>query len=121
MLPLALVTMVALDDRARTGTYHLRYVFGLEKSRFCVSVETAIPHGPEDELTYQSITPAFPAANWYEREAHDLFGLIPLDHPDPRHLMLPRHCPGAGRPLSRVVPLTARPPFCPLMAIFRHI
>jgi Ni,Fe-hydrogenase III large subunit/Ni,Fe-hydrogenase III component G len=120
MLPLTLVTMVALDDRARTGCYHLRYIFGLGKSRFCVSIETEIPDGSEDQRTYQSITPAFPAANWYEREARDLFGLIPLGHPDPRRLVLHRHWPDEVRPMHRDVPLTAQPPFLPDEEEFRN-
>lgn len=112
-LPLFLITMVALDDRTRTGNYVLYAVFGLENSRLFLSVETDIPDGPEDTLTYQSITPLFPAANWYEREARDLFGLTPLGHPDPRRLLLHRHWPDKVRALRHDVALSYQPPFLP--------
>ena len=39
-----------------------------------------------DPATYPSITPLVPAAQWDEREAHDLFGIVPAGHPDLRPL-----------------------------------
>lgn len=35
-----------------------------------------------------SLVPVTPAAAWYEREMHDLFGIIPTGHPDLRPLVL---------------------------------
>lgn len=112
-LPLTLLTMVALDDRARMGIYLIRSIFGFDTGQLFLSVETVIPSGPEEQLTYQSITPRFPAANWYEREIRDLFGLIPVGHPDPRRLVLHRHWPADVHPLRQDVPLTIAPPFLP--------
>ncbi len=112
-LPLSLVTMIALDDRALTGRYLIRSLFGLHTCPLFVSVEIRIPDGPEAQLTYQSLTPHIPSANWYERENQDLFGLIPLGHPDPRRLVLHRHWPADIHPLRRDVPLTLTPPFLP--------
>lgn len=112
-LPFALVTLVALDERERQGAYLVRATFGLEASPFFLSVEWLIPDGPEDQLTYQSLTPRFPVANWYEREHRDLFGLVPVGHPDPRRLVLHRHFPRDVHPLRRDMPLTFTPPFLP--------
>ena len=35
-----------------------------------------------------SLTPLWPAANWYEREAHDLLGVEFIDHPNLAPLLL---------------------------------
>ena len=42
----------------------------------------------EYNLSYKSITPLVPAAHWYEREMHDMFGIVPEGHPDLRPLCL---------------------------------
>lgn len=91
-----LATMVGLDDRARSGTFLLVYVFALGDG--WVSVETAVdPRNP----VFPSVTPALPAAHWYEREVQDLLGLIPQGHPDPRRLVLHDDWPEGVHPLRK--------------------
>lgn len=98
-LPLALVTMVALDERERVGAFTLRYVFAVEDTsvyvELCVTLDGNDPKG----ITFPSLTPLTPVANWYEREASDLFGLEPVGHPDPRPLALHDHWPSGVAPL----------------------
>jgi hypothetical protein len=48
--------------------------------------------GP-DALAYPSLTPDLPAAFWYERVLHDLFGVTPVGHPRPDPLLLPLQDP----------------------------
>jgi Ni,Fe-hydrogenase III large subunit/NADH:ubiquinone oxidoreductase subunit C len=57
----------------------------------------AVPNGPivrlrveipKDDRTYPSLTPLVPAAQWDERECHDLHGIVPAGHPDLRPLVL---------------------------------
>jgi formate hydrogenlyase subunit 5 len=55
--------------------------------------------------SYPSLTPALGAAFWYEREIHDLFGVVPVGHPRLEPLILPLHderqprpCPGTPGP-----------------------
>jgi formate hydrogenlyase subunit 5 len=43
---------------------------------------------------YPAVTPGVPAAHWFEREIHDLFGLVPEGHP--RLEPLVRHAPEEG-------------------------
>jgi len=41
----------------------------------------------DDSLEVPSLTEIWPAANWYEREAYDLFGVVFLSHPDLRRIL----------------------------------
>ncbi|HVX23396.1 MAG TPA: NADH-quinone oxidoreductase subunit C [Acidimicrobiales bacterium] len=71
-----------------------------------LDTETVVVPGEEGQ--FPSLTPCLPAAAWYEREIHDLFGLEPLGHGrlDPLILPLvqgsPRPRPGSGKPLDPV-------------------
>jgi len=65
---------------------------------------------PADKNTYPSLTAELPAAFWYERQIHDLFGLTPEGHPrlDPLVLPLPagtkRPRPGSDPAPDRLEP-----------------
>ena len=48
--------------------------------------------------SYPALTPAIGAAFWYERELHDLFGVVPAGHPRLEPLILPLHEAGQARP-----------------------
>lgn len=47
---------------------------------------------------YPAVTPMVPGAFWYEREIHDLFGLIPDGHPRLDPLVFPSAAQGDDRP-----------------------
>lgn len=44
---------------------------------------------PRDDPTVDSITPLWGGANWHEREAYDLMGVVFKGHPDLRRIMMP--------------------------------
>jgi NADH dehydrogenase (ubiquinone) Fe-S protein 3 len=58
-----------------------------------------------DEATpVPSITSLYDGANWYEREAYDMFGILFTDHPDLRRIMTDYGFD--GHPLRKDFPLT---------------
>jgi formate hydrogenlyase subunit 5 len=60
-----------------------------------VTREVLLPGGA---ASYPALTPHLNAAFWYEREIHDLFGVVPAGHPRLEPLILPLHGEGQPRP-----------------------
>ncbi len=69
---------------------------------------------------YRSLTPQVPAAGWYERRLHDLFGLEAVGHPRLDPLVLPRAA-GVAPPRAAGVPpaRSSEPSVAPLPAHVR--
>jgi NADH-quinone oxidoreductase subunit C len=70
-----------LNGRPRFGVvYHLLSIERNHRVRLKVYLE-------EHQLKVASVNPIWPAANWFEREAFDLFGIEFVGHPDLRRLL----------------------------------
>jgi NADH-quinone oxidoreductase subunit C/D len=101
--------VTAIDERARThrdgqpskdftAVYHL-YSFGRnDYVRLKVALE-------ENDLMLPTITDIFPAANWYEREVWDMFGIVFEGHPHLTRILMPRTW--IGHPLRKDHPARA--------------
>jgi NADH-quinone oxidoreductase subunit C len=76
--------------------YHLLSPY--KNRRIRVKIET------DEETPVPSAIPVFPAANWYERETFDLYGVLFAGHPDLRRILTDYGF--SGHPLRKDFPLT---------------
>jgi NADH-quinone oxidoreductase subunit C len=77
-------------------TYHILSHALKQRIRLCVLVD-------ESDASVDSITPVWPAANFYEREIFDLFGVRFGGHPNLRRIMMPDDY--QGNPLRKDFPV----------------
>ena len=77
-------------------SYHILSHAFKERIRLRVMLDEADP-------SVESITPVWPAANFYEREVFDLFGIRFEGHPNLRRIMLPDDW--KGHPLRKDYPV----------------
>jgi NADH-quinone oxidoreductase subunit C len=77
--------------------YHLHAPASNERLRLKSRVPGADP-------AIDSVTGVWRAANWYEREVFDLFGVRFLNHPGLRRIMMPEEF--EGNPLRKDFPVT---------------
>jgi NADH-quinone oxidoreductase subunit C len=73
--------VAAADERRFAVVYHLLSVTNNQRLRLRVYA------GPGEPPIVPSVVDLWPSANWYEREAFDLFGILFDGHPDLRRLL----------------------------------
>jgi len=78
-----LLELTAVDYPDRKLRFTLVYIFLSIEYNSRIIITSNI--GEDD--TVESITSLFPAANWYEREVWDLFGIAFINHPDLRRIL----------------------------------
>jgi NADH-quinone oxidoreductase subunit C len=97
---LSLIDICGVDWPARERRFDVVYhlLSPRQNARIRVKVET-------DETTpVPSVTPVFPGADWFEREAYDLYGILFTGHPDLRRILTDYGF--EGHPLRKDFPLT---------------
>lgn len=86
------------DTRDAGGDFTVHYAFAPPAARPRVLVRVSVPAG---DPRIPSLAPRSFAAGLFEREAHDLYGIVPVGHPDPRRLALHQFWPEDYHPLRR--------------------
>ncbi len=88
-------TASGIDARSH---FEVLYHFTLDEINLILSLRVRLPKSnPEMD----ALTPVCEAANWVEREIHELLGIRYRGHPDLRKLLLPDEWPAEVYPLRR--------------------
>ena len=95
-----LIDLTAIDYPSRNERFDIIYIFLSMTLNNRVLIKSLI--NENDKI--QSITSLHKAADWYERECYDLFGIQFLNHPDLRRIMTDYNF--EGYPLRKDFPLT---------------
>jgi NADH-quinone oxidoreductase subunit C len=79
----SLVDITAIDHPERAQRFDLVYHFLSMYQNHRIRLKVAVR---EDEMV-PSLTAILPAANWFEREVFDMFGILFSGHPDLRRIL----------------------------------
>jgi Ni,Fe-hydrogenase III large subunit/Ni,Fe-hydrogenase III component G len=115
---LPLILIFATDERNINGFFKIHYVFSIDKNDAFIILRINVDG---KNPGYPSITHKIAAANWYEREMQDMFGLVPQGHPDPRRLMNFEDWPDGVHPLRKDFDIKTKPPRVKGEYIYRHV
>ena len=105
-----LMSLFASDERLATGRFVVHHIWSLPRQQTFLHVAATIDPAAS---SYPSIAAKYPAANWFERETMDFFGLIPEGHPNLARVALHDDWPDGAWALrkdfpdDRVVPRVA--------------
>jgi NADH-quinone oxidoreductase subunit C len=92
--------LTAVDWHPATPRFQLSYHLLSHKLREYIRLRVMVE---ESDPSVPSITKVWPAANFYEREVFDLFGIRFEEHPDLRRIMMPDEW--EGHPLRKDYPV----------------
>jgi NADH-quinone oxidoreductase subunit C len=95
-----LIDIAGVDYPARANRFDV--VYHLLSPRLNQRIRVKLETNDADPVA--SVIPVFPAANWFEREAYDMFGILFSGHPDLRRILTDYGF--QGHPLRKDFPLT---------------
>jgi NADH-quinone oxidoreductase subunit C len=99
-----LSSITAVDWLEREPRYDIVYHLMSLSTRAIVRLKIQVGDDEQPQPEAPSVTSVWPAANWYEREVFDLFGIRFAEHPDLRRIEMPDDW--VGHPLRKDYPLT---------------
>lgn len=104
-----LYDLTAIDEQARThregqpeDRFTIVYLLLSFLRNNYIRIKVALTG---EVLELDSVTPVWPAANWYEREVYDMFGVRFRGHPHLERILMPRNW--KGHPLRKCHPARA--------------
>ncbi len=102
-----LMDLTAVDYLGRQDLARFEVVYHLYSLKFNrrIRVKALIP---EEDLEINSAVNLWPAANWYEREVWDMFGIRFKSHPNLKRLLMYEEF--QGHPLRKDYPVNKRQP-----------
>lgn len=77
----------------------LEVIYNLSSIPYDQQIELRVKLEDVDGASVNSLVPLWKAANWFEREVFDLFGILFSNHPDLRRILLPANW--EGHPLRK--------------------
>jgi Ni,Fe-hydrogenase III large subunit/Ni,Fe-hydrogenase III component G len=96
-----LLTLFASDERRERNRFLLHHLWSLPGRSSFLRIETPVDPA---EPWFPSIAAKYPAANWFEREVMDFFGLAPEGHPNPSRVALHEDWPEGVHALLKDFP-----------------
>lgn len=97
---LSYVTAVDYAQYSRTPRFEVVWNLLSLTKKHRLRVKAGVP---EDDPTIDSVCGVWPGANYQEREAFDMFGILFQGHPDLRRILMPEDW--EGHPLRKDFPL----------------
>ncbi len=94
-----LVDVLGVDHYPERPRFEVVYHIRSLKNNLMLRLKTRL----DETETIRSVTPIWRAANWAEREAYDMFGIVFDGHPDLRRIYMPEDWDGF--PLRKDYPL----------------
>ena len=95
-----LIDLTAIDYPSQNQRFHMVYLLMSMTLNQRILIKSSLGDGEN----IATITSIHKAANWYERECYDLFGIQFSNHPDLRRIMTDYNF--EGHPLRKDFPLT---------------
>lgn len=99
-----LSTVTAVDWPDRVPRYDVVYHLLSLQNQCVLRLKVCVGERSEEHPSVPTVTGIWPAANWYEREIYDLFGITFTGHPDLRRILMPMDW--TTHPLRKDYPLT---------------
>ena len=96
----SLIDVTAVDWPSREKRFDVVYHLLSPKQNLRIRIKAEV----NETTSVPSIIGVFPAANWFERETYDLYGIVFTGHPDMRRLLTDYGF--EGHPLRKDFPLT---------------
>jgi NADH-quinone oxidoreductase subunit C len=88
--------ITAIDNGVQVNTFELAYSLYSIPYHTHLTIKVVLPR---DKAEIESIDSIWKTANWHEREAFDMYGIVFKNHPDLRRILMPADW--EGHPLRK--------------------